>query len=73
MDGGGSTSMAFLVCVAGGICCIYIVCGIHLVATGIYRHFLSQVSNIVQNIFCLYDVTGFTQLHLVVTGIEFHK
>ena len=24
--------------------------------------FLSKVSNIVQNIFCLYDVTGFTQL-----------
>jgi hypothetical protein len=23
--------------------------------------FLSEVSNIVQNIFCLYDVTGFTQ------------
>ena len=39
MDGGGSTSMAFLVCVAGGICCIYIVRVIHLVATGIERHF----------------------------------
>ena len=28
--------------------------------------FLSKVSNILQNIFCLYDVTGFTQLwHLI--------